>query len=120
VFVAVCPRSNRNLEVGIPPVPELLASGVAVCLGTDSLASVESLDLLADAAALQGEFPLLPPAAIIRMATTTGARALGLSDLGTLAPGRRAALAFASAPRVPEDPLAFLVSGAARARPVAT
>ena len=115
VFVAVCPRSNRSLGVGVPAVPELLAAGVEVCLGTDSLASVESLDLLQDAAALHREFPELEPAAIVRMATATGARALGFDDLGTLAPGKRAALAFAPAPGALDDPLDFLVSGDARA-----
>ncbi len=118
VFVAVCPRSNRTLGVGIPPVPEMLAAGIEVCLGTDSLASVESLDLLQDAAALRREFPSLDPVAIVRMATTAGARALGLDDLGSIVPGQRAALAFASAAAEIEDPLAFLVSGRARARRV--
>jgi len=118
VFVAVCPRSNRNLSVGIPPVPEMLAAGIEVCLGTDSLASAESLDLLQDAAALRREFPSLEPAAIVRMATTAGARALGLGDLGAIARGKRAALAFAPADTAIDDPLAFLVSGAARARRV--
>ena len=118
VFVAVCPRSNRRLGVGIPPVPEMLAAGVEVCLGTDSLASAESLDLLQDAAALYREFPALEPAAIVRMATATGARALGLGDLGSIERGKRAALAFAPAPRAIDDPLGFLVSGDARARRV--
>jgi cytosine/adenosine deaminase-related metal-dependent hydrolase len=118
VFVAVCPRSNRSLGVGIPAVPEMLAAGVEVCLGTDSLSSTESLDLLQDAAALRREFPALEPAAIVRMATTTGARALGLVDLGAIAPGKRAALAFAPAPGALDDPLEFLVSGDARARRV--
>jgi len=118
VFVVVCPRSNRNLGVGIPPVPELLAAGVEVCLGTDSLASADSLDLLQDAAALHREFPALEPAAIVRMATATGARALGLGDLGVITRGKRAALAFAGAPGALADPLDFLVSGDARARRV--
>src|SRR5438093_5526445 len=118
VFVAVCPRRNRRLGVGIPPVPEMLAAGVEVCLGTDSLASAESLDLLQDAAALYREFPALEPAAIVRMATATGARALGLGDLGSIERGKRAALAFAPAPRAIDDPLGFLVSGDARARRV--
>ncbi len=118
VFVAVCPRSNRTLGVGIPPVPEMLAAGIEVCLGTDSLASVESLDLLQDAAALRHEFPSLAPAAIVRMATAAGARALGLADLGSIAPGKRSALAFAPAASAIDDPLAFLVSGDARARTV--
>lgn len=114
VSVAVCPRSNRNLGVGIPPVVEMLRAGVRVCLGTDSLASVDSLDLMDDVAALHREFPDLHPAVIVRMATSGGAEALGLSDLGSLEPGRRAALAFAPAPRPPVDPVAFLVSGEAR------
>jgi cytosine/adenosine deaminase-related metal-dependent hydrolase len=118
VFVAVCPRSNRALRVGIPPVPEMLAAGIEVCLGTDSLASADSLDLLQDAAALHREFPSLDPAAIVRMATTAGARALRFEDLGSIAPGKRAALAFAPAAVEIEDPLAFLVSGDARARRV--
>src|SRR5262245_52618526 len=50
VHVAICPRSNRRLGVGIPPVPAMLKAGVRVCLGTDSLASVDHLDLLQDAA----------------------------------------------------------------------
>jgi cytosine/adenosine deaminase-related metal-dependent hydrolase len=114
VFVVVCPRSNRTIGVGIPPVPEMLGAGVEVCLGTDSLASADSLDLLQDAAALHREFPALEPAAIVRMATATGARALGLGDLGVIARGKRAALAFA--PGTATDPLDFLVSGEARAR----
>jgi cytosine/adenosine deaminase-related metal-dependent hydrolase len=118
VFVVVCPRSNRTTGVGIPPVPEMLAAGVEVCLGTDSLASADSLDLLQDAAALHREFPALEPAAIVRMATATGARALGLGDLGVIERGRRAALAFAPAAGAVADPLDFLVSGDARARRV--
>ncbi|HEY2945704.1 MAG TPA: amidohydrolase family protein [Vicinamibacteria bacterium] len=118
VFVAVCPRSNRRLGVGMPPVPEMLAAGVEVCLGTDSLASADSLDLLQDAAALRREFPSLAAADVVRMATVTGARALRLHDLGEVVAGKRAALAFAPSRGAVADPLEFLVSGDARARRV--
>jgi cytosine/adenosine deaminase-related metal-dependent hydrolase len=118
VSVVVCPRSNRNLGVGIPPVPDMLAAGIRVCLGTDSLASVPSLDLMEDMAALHREFPELAPSAIVRMATLEGAAALGFSDLGSLAPGQRSAFAFAPASEAVPDPLAFVVSGNARARAV--
>jgi cytosine/adenosine deaminase-related metal-dependent hydrolase len=116
VHVAVCPRSNRNLGVGIPPVPDMLRAGVAVCLGTDSAASAGALDLMQDVAALQREFPDLDPAVIVGMATAAGAKALGLVDLGALAPGRRARLAFAAG--ASNRPLDFLTSGEARLRPV--
>jgi cytosine/adenosine deaminase-related metal-dependent hydrolase len=118
VHVAVCPRSNLNLGVGLPPVPDLLDAGVHLCLGTDSLASVDTLDLIDDAVALHEEFPELDPAMIVEMATAGGARALGLAGLGALAPGMRAELAFARADKAPADPAAFLVSGEARPRRV--
>ena len=117
--IAVCPRSNRNLRVGIPPVPAMRDAGVRLCLGTDSLASAPSLELIDDAVALHREFPSLEQTAILHMATLGGAEALGLADLGAIAPGKRAALAFAPAERAPADPLAFLLSGDARPAPVA-
>jgi cytosine/adenosine deaminase-related metal-dependent hydrolase len=119
VAVALCPRSNRNLGVGTADVPALRAAGVRLCLGTDSLASVESLDVLDDAVLLARQFPALEPAAVVRMATAGGAEALGLADLGTLAPGRTAALAFAAAEAPPNDPCAYLLSGEASLRRVA-
>jgi cytosine/adenosine deaminase-related metal-dependent hydrolase len=118
VSVALCPRSNRNLGVGRADVPALLAAGVRLCLGTDSLASVETLDVLDDAVLLTQQFPTLDPAAVLRMATADGAAALGLDDLGTIAPGKRAALAFAEAASPPADPHAHVLSGSARLRRV--
>jgi len=101
--------------VGTADAPALLAARVPLCLGTDSLASVETLDVLEDAALLATQFPSLDPAAIVRMATAGGAEALGLEDLGTLTPGKRAALAYVPADEVPADPCAHVVSGTARA-----
>jgi 5-methylthioadenosine/S-adenosylhomocysteine deaminase len=117
VHVVICPRSNETLGVGQADVPALLKAGVKLALGTDSLASVDTLDVLADAAALQRAFPDLDPAVIVRMATAGGAAALGFGDLGAIEAGHRAALAFASGEDV-REPLAFLTSGHAQARPV--
>jgi cytosine/adenosine deaminase-related metal-dependent hydrolase len=46
--VAHCPRSNGRLQCGTAPVSELRRAGVVVGLGTDSLASNETLDLFAE------------------------------------------------------------------------
>lgn len=116
--VALCPRSNRTLSVGCVPLPRLMAAGVRLCLGTDSLASAPSFNLLEDAAALHEAFPEVPPAALVRMATAGGAEALGLPELGAIAPGKSAALAFVPGERDPADPLAYLVSGEAQPRRV--
>jgi cytosine/adenosine deaminase-related metal-dependent hydrolase len=118
VSVALCPRSNRNLAAGTAPVPRLIAAGVRLCLGTDSLASAATLDLVEEMALLQAQFPDLDPAIVVRMATAGGAAALGLDDLGTIEPGRSAALAFAPSAASPADPCRFLTSGGAQAGPL--
>jgi cytosine/adenosine deaminase-related metal-dependent hydrolase len=117
--VVVCPRSNRAIGVGLPPVAALHALGVPLALGTDSLASAATLDLVDDMAALRRELPELPPALIVEMATAGGAKALGRPELGTLEPGKRAVFAYARAEPGLEAPLEFLTSGEARTRRVA-
>jgi cytosine/adenosine deaminase-related metal-dependent hydrolase len=118
VRVVVCPRSNEALGVGTAPVPRLLEAGVRVCLGTDSLASSPTLDVLADAVALRRAWPRLPAEAVVRMLTAEGAAALAYPDLGTIAPRARAAFAFVPAERAPDDPCEFVLSGTASARGV--
>jgi len=118
VHVVLCPRSNARLGVGTADAPAFLAAGVPLALGSDSLASSPSLDVLDDAVLLQRQFPRLEPSAILRMATLGGAEALGFPELGAIAPGRRAALAYAPAASAPRDPEAFLLSGQARLEPV--
>jgi len=118
VAVALCPRSNRALDVGLAPVPELREAGVRLCVGTDSLASVPSLDLWEDVLALHRAFPELEKDWLLRAATRGGAQALGFDDLGHIAPGAHAAFAFSEGPASMSDPLAFLLSGEARLRGV--
>ena len=98
--VAHCPESNMKLGSGVAPVPDLLAAGVAVGLGTDGCASNNDLDMLgemATAAKLHKVHRLDPTvadaAAVVRMATINGARALGMETMiGSLEPGKRADL----------------------------
>ena len=45
VRICICPRSNQNLHQHLPPLTEMLAHGLAPALGTDSLASCDSLNL---------------------------------------------------------------------------
>jgi cytosine/adenosine deaminase-related metal-dependent hydrolase len=118
VHAVLCPRSNRNLGVGLPRLPELLQDGVPLALGTDSLASVESLDVLAEAVVLHRAYPNVDPAMLVHMATSGGARALDRGDLGSLAPGKRAATLAVTEARGVRDPYAFLVAGEAQLRRV--
>ncbi len=87
--LCLCPRSNLGLTGSLAPLPRLLAAGVNLALGTDSLASAPDLSLWAEMALLRRRFPQVDPEAILTMATLGGARALGLAQhFGRLAPGR--------------------------------
>ncbi|HEU4699639.1 MAG TPA: amidohydrolase family protein [Gemmatimonadales bacterium] len=86
--VAHCPLSNRRHGHGRAPLAALRGAGLRVGLGTDSVASVGTLDLFAEARAARALAGLDAEAALALL-TVEGARALGLADeIGTLAPGR--------------------------------
>lgn len=99
--LVTCPRSNRRLGVGDPPVAAMLASGVNVAVGTDSLASNDDLSVFAEVAALRRLAPHVPPRRLLDVATRAGAAALRADrDVGAVAPGQRAELI---AVRLPDD-----------------
>ncbi|MCB9689494.1 MAG: amidohydrolase family protein [Alphaproteobacteria bacterium] len=85
--LCLCPRSNLHIGGRLADVPALLAAGVPLALGTDSLASCEDLDVLGEIPLLALAFPEVDPTTWLRLATSGGADALGLSDLGRIAAG---------------------------------
>jgi cytosine/adenosine deaminase-related metal-dependent hydrolase len=110
--VVACPRSNRWTGAGEPPIERFYASGVRVAIGTDSLASVEDLNLFAELAAVRRLAPRVPAARLLESATLAGARALGFADeLGSLEPGKRAQLLAVRLPGGVADVEEYLVSG---------
>lgn len=108
--VVLCPRSNLYIEGRLPPLLAVREAGIAAALGTDSLASNGSLDVLAEAKALADRFPTVPRWELVRMATHDGAVALGRSDLGRIARGTRPGLYFVEGRSTEtQDPAAFLL-----------
>jgi cytosine/adenosine deaminase-related metal-dependent hydrolase len=99
--VAHCPASNAKLGHGIAPVRAMLDAGVVVGLGSDSMASNNAMDLLAEArqAALMQNAAVGRPDALrkreaLRLATLGGAQALRLEGrIGSLEAGKEADLA---------------------------
>jgi 5-methylthioadenosine/S-adenosylhomocysteine deaminase len=85
--VAHCPLSNRAHGHGEAPLGALLAAGLRVGLGTDSIMSVGTLDLLAEARAARA-LARLDATRALALCTRDAARALGLErEVGVLAPG---------------------------------
>jgi aminodeoxyfutalosine deaminase len=83
--VAHCPRSHAYFRHQPFPYSELVAAGVNICLGTDSLASVKltrppgpELNLFTEMQTFAGTNPDVTPATILRLATINAGRALGL------------------------------------------
>lgn len=88
------PGSNMKLASGIAPVVRMLEKGVNVCLGTDGASSNNNLDMLEEmrmATYLQkvhtDDPTALPVDQVLKMAASSGARALGFENLGTLSVG---------------------------------
>lgn len=75
------------------PLERLRALGFNICLGTDSLASNDSLSLFDEMRAFQKRFPSVPPQETFRMVTVNPARALRQeNELGRIRPGFKADL----------------------------
>lgn len=115
--VALCPRSNHIVGVDGPPVADFLREDVPFAVGTDSLGSSPSLDLLDDVAELRrlavadGYDHSDLDDRLLAAATLHGAHALGLDAmLGSLAVGKRADLAVFDVASVAE----LVESGAGR------
>ena len=95
VSVAHCPRSHAYFKHASFPLRELTRAKVNVCLGTDSLASVDKkarqtveLNMFTEMQTLATAQPQLTPKAILQMATLNGARALGMNgQVGEISEG---------------------------------
>ncbi len=95
-FLAVCPLSNLFIHNTLPPIPVMRASGIPICVGTDSLSSNDQLNIIAELYCLQQAFDV-PLGELLEWACLNGARFLGKEDvLGSIAPGKKPGLALIS------------------------
>ncbi|KAL1853228.1 hypothetical protein Daus18300_011876 [Diaporthe australafricana] len=96
--VAHNPTSNCKLASGVAAVPDMLAAGVNISLGTDGAPCNNTYDMFREmhlASTLQAgtrmQADALPATTVLEMATINGAKALGLDeDVGSLEKGKKA------------------------------
>jgi len=109
--VVHCPESHNYFGHSPFAFDRLRSLGFNICLGTDSLASNESLNLFAEMRAFQKKFPRVSAEEIFQMITVNPARALRQENaLGQIRPGFRAdliAVPCSSSTDVFEQILAF-------------
>lgn len=104
--VAHNPTSNCKLGSGVAPVPELLAAGVTVGLGTDGAPCNNTYDMFREMhmaslvhSGTRRHAGVLPATRALEMATLDGARALGLeAEVGSLEAGKKADLVVVRVP----------------------
>jgi aminodeoxyfutalosine deaminase len=83
-----CPRSHNYFRHSRFAFERLRSLGFNICLGTDSLASNETLSLFDEMRAFQRNFPRVSPEEVLQMATVNPARALRHENaLGQIRPG---------------------------------
>ncbi|MCF6247944.1 MAG: amidohydrolase family protein [Desulfobacula sp.] len=95
--VCLCPRSNFNLHDKLPDIDALLKHSIAPALGTDSLASCDTLNILDEMEFIKKRYPNISDETLFCMGTLNGAKALGLDHLtGTLSQGKKAHFIYRS------------------------
>jgi aminodeoxyfutalosine deaminase len=83
-----CPKSHRFLHHNRFSLEKLCEIGLNVCIGTDSLASNDSLNLFAEMRMAHRNYPSLSSLDLLKMVTVNPAQALQQENrLGRIAPG---------------------------------
>ena len=100
LWAVTCPASNAKLASGVAPLCGFLDRGINLAVGTDGPSSNNALDMFREmylACVLQklraGDAAACPARDILYASCSVGARAMGLPDCDSLAPGKAADLA---------------------------
>jgi cytosine/adenosine deaminase-related metal-dependent hydrolase len=108
--IVYCPRTHSRFGHSPHNFNMFQRHGIRVALGTDSLASNPDLDVLAEARHMHACYPAFSGEKILRMATLSGAEALGWADqTGSLEPGKSADLVVVTLPDVASNDLYALL-----------
>jgi cytosine/adenosine deaminase-related metal-dependent hydrolase len=89
-FFCLCVNANQYIENALPPVETLRENHCSIVLGTDSLASNHSLNILDEVRTIRKYFPHIPMEELLRWSTSNGARALQMDgELGSFEKGKK-------------------------------
>jgi aminodeoxyfutalosine deaminase len=90
VWFCICINTNIYIENKVPPIDMFVSNECPMVLGTDSLASTRSLNLLDEIKSVQQYFPTITIQHLLQWATINGAKALQMDDtLGSFEKGKR-------------------------------
>lgn len=93
--ICLCLRSNLNLHNRLPDLKTIDEMNIDFCLGTDSLASCDSLSIFDEMSFLSENYNFISPKKIFESGTINGAKAIGFDKThGTLRPGHSGNFVF--------------------------
>ncbi|MCW3107464.1 MAG: amidohydrolase family protein [Segetibacter sp.] len=80
VSFCLCANANQYIEQAMPPMELLRKNNCNIVLGTDSLASNWSLNIINEMKTIQKSFPFVSLGELLTWATINGAKALQMDD----------------------------------------
>ena len=90
LYWCLCPNANKYIQKQLPDVMGLVSTDSKIVLGTDSLASNHSLDMLSELRLIKENYPFIANESLLRWATINGARALNMdNNLGSFEKGKK-------------------------------
>jgi len=91
LFWCFCPKANLYIEGRLPDIPMFIAANALCTIGTDSLASNNTLSIWEEIKTIQTHFPTIELDALIQWATINGAKFLGIDNkYGSFEVGKKA------------------------------
>jgi cytosine/adenosine deaminase-related metal-dependent hydrolase len=92
-YFCLCPRSNQYIHNRLPDFSHFDFAGDRLCIGTDSLASNTSLNMLEELKLIQQKHPAATTQNLLQCATRNGAAFLGFDGfVGSFTPGSKPGL----------------------------
>jgi cytosine/adenosine deaminase-related metal-dependent hydrolase len=89
-FFCLCVNANLYIENVLPPVELFRRNNCNIVLGTDSLASNWSLNIMDEIKTIHKNFPAISLEEMLQWGTINGAKALQMdNELGSLEPGKK-------------------------------
>ncbi|MFT6166140.1 MAG: cytosine/adenosine deaminase-related metal-dependent hydrolase [Vicingaceae bacterium] len=93
LYWCFCPKANLYIEGQLPNIPLFIEKGVKCTLGTDSLASNDTLSIWEEIQTIQHHFPQIPLETLVKWGTLNGAEFLGIeNEFGSFEKGKTAAI----------------------------
>lgn len=88
LYWCTCPKANLYIENRLPSYSDLISSGSKITIGTDSLASNDSLSILDEMLCIS-KYAKIDTNTLLQWACKNGAEFLGLDNLGTFEKGKK-------------------------------